>query len=304
MSCAILMCTFNGEEYVIEQIRSIVQQEYKGIQLYISDDGSSDLTISIIERYIKENSLHNVILLSGPKKGYANNFMSMIYNNDIRADYYAYSDQDDIWDKDKISAAILELERVPEGESALYCTRTKLVDQNNNYTGMSKIFRREPLFKNAIVQSIAGGNTMVMNNSAREAMARYKVSNIVSHDWWSYIVISAIDGVILYNSEARIRYRQHDQNVIGENRNILSKIKRILNVLNGNYKKMNSKNINELIKIRGLMSTGNKEVLDCFIKAREGLIITRIVNGFKSGVYRQVKLESIALYLAIIAGRV
>ena len=100
-------------------------------------------------------------------------------NPAIDGDYFAFCDQDDLWDEDKLAEALDWLEKQPADTPALYCTRTRTVDERGSEIGLSPLFRRRPSFRNAIVQSIAGANTMVMNKAAwlivREASSPHRL---------------------------------------------------------------------------------------------------------------------------------
>ena len=303
MRCAILMATFNGEKYIIEQLHSIISQSFKDIKIYISDDGSSDNTINVINEYISRNNLSNITLLEGPQLGYAYNFMAMIQNARIQADYFAFSDQDDIWDVDKLSNAVKRIKEFPQDQATLYCSRSKIIDKNGIFLRFSPAFSRPASFKNAILQSIAGGNTMVMNGVARNIIASIEIKNIVSHDWWTYIVISSTGGNVYYDETPHIDYRQHESNIIGENRSLHSKFTRIFKLLNGSYKEWMSINCVELKKNEKLLTLESKDILDKFTSMRQYPLTRRLKNIFSLGIYRQGLVETLAVYMAILFKR-
>ncbi|PAV69458.1 hypothetical protein WR25_25680 [Diploscapter pachys] len=100
------------------------------------------------------------------------------------ADYYAWCDQDDIWHPEKLARAVTRLSSVPEGVPALYCARTELVDQDGKHLGFSPVYSRSACFRNALVQNIAGGNTMVFNDALMKLLREAgNNATIVSHDW-------------------------------------------------------------------------------------------------------------------------
>jgi hypothetical protein len=118
---------------------------------------------------------------AGPAEGSTANFLSLTCRADIDADYFAYADQDDVWESDKLERAVNWLKTIPEGVPALYGSRTLLVDARNQHIGYSPLFEREPNFRNALVQSIAGGNTMVFNRAARDLLRRRAKTSKPSH---------------------------------------------------------------------------------------------------------------------------
>ena len=141
-------------------------------------------------------------------------FFELIQIASPSADYYAFCDQDDIWEKDKISRAIGSLASFPQAIPSLYCSRCLLVDEDLNIIGRSPIPKRGPSFENALVQNIASGCTVVINKAARQLLMREIPRISRMHDWWMYLVIAAF-GKVIYDPEPRILYRQHSSNVIG-----------------------------------------------------------------------------------------
>ena len=109
---AILMATYNGEKFIRQQILSILEQKNVSIQIFISDDCSSDNTLKIIEDLYKNYGRIHVVSTKEKFGSAAPNFFSLIKTVDIsKFDYVAFSDQDDIWLPEKLEFAIRELKR-------------------------------------------------------------------------------------------------------------------------------------------------------------------------------------------------
>ena len=98
----VLLSSYNGEKYIKEQIDSILTQKNITVKLFIRDDGSTDATRNILKEYEKYS---NCVVVFGDNIGAANSFLWLIQNAHSSG-YYAFSDQDDIWDRDKLSSAI------------------------------------------------------------------------------------------------------------------------------------------------------------------------------------------------------
>jgi glycosyltransferase involved in cell wall biosynthesis len=303
-ACAILMGTFNGEKYIDEQISSIRKQDYEHIKIYISDDGSQDNTIKIIKKYQKLWGKDYINYRMGLKLGFAKNFLELLSAEDIKADYYAFADQDDIWQKDKISRAIRYLKKIPSNQPALYCARTKLVDVEGKEIGFSALYEKTPSFKNAIIQSIASGNTMVMNKAARELLSKTKHAFPVSHDWWSYLIISGAGHKIIYDRLPTIEYRQHDNNVVGQENKIIDRIKRISMLFKGRFKKSNDINIKNLQSCADLLSEENQDILKEFALARNKSLLIRIFSFCKLKLYRQTLFDNLGFIIAVILKKI
>jgi len=301
---AILLGTYNGEAFLAEQLSTFEQQIGCEWKLYASDDGSDDATLDILESFHKSHP-GRVTLLHGPTDGFAANFISLVQNDDIDADYFAYADQDDLWLKDKLSCAIQALATLPKDVPALYCSRTAMIDENGAPSGYSPQFRRPPSFNNALVQNIAGGNTMLFNRPARAILksGRY-VPGLGGHDWWTYLLLSACGGKVVYDPQPRILYRQHNTNLIGRNSGFLAKLRRIQMMLSGRYQNWNTSNLEALSSITDKISPPHKRTLDLFRRARYGSITHRLRSLHASGAYRQTRLGNLGLYLACLLNRI
>src|SRR5258706_8555996 len=165
----ILLATRNGAPFLKEQLDSYRAQTYPFWELLVSDDGSTDETIRILEGFARSVP-QRVILRSGPQLGFWQNFVSLVRCDDSDGDLFAYSDQDDIWFPEKLAKAVNWLGARPEEQPALYFSRTELVNPDGKAIGFSRLFSRPPTFQNALVQNIGGANTMVFNRTARATL--------------------------------------------------------------------------------------------------------------------------------------
>ena len=103
---AILMAVYNGAEFLPEQLNSLASQTYENWRLWVSDDGSADSTLDILHRYQESWGAEKLRLLAGPRRGFQANFLKLTAQRDITADYYAWSDQDDVWLPEKLARAL------------------------------------------------------------------------------------------------------------------------------------------------------------------------------------------------------
>lgn len=297
--CAILLASYNGEDFISQQIKSIKDQTHKKIKLYISDDGSIDATLDILKKAALHWNKDNFHIIKGPQKGFAENFISLLTKEEIDTDFYAFSDQDDIWQPDKIKRALEKLNDIDKNIPAIYCTRTHLIDNNGNTLGLSPYFRKPPDFKNALVQCIAGGNTMVINKAARNLLVKTKDAKVYSHDWWAYLIVTGADGKIIYDDYPSVYYRQHPQNVLGRNNNLIGKLNRIKMLFQGNFFQWNTQNLIALNQYRYLLTDNNQEILDKFIALRDKKLFGRLKDMWNCGIYRQTFLGNCGIYLAV-----
>lgn len=298
---AILMATYNGGSFIEEQLSSIVRQFGVRPTLVISDDGSADQTLAELKRFKTNNPKIPVCILSGPKKGFAENFRFLIQSAPDECDYYAFCDQDDIWMDSKMHHSIAAIVDIPKEIPTLYCGRTQLMSVDGKFIGISPAFRRSPKFANALVQSIAGGNTMVLNSAGLTVLKKAsRTDSFVSHDWFAYQIISASGGIVVFDDCPQIYYRQHDKNVIGKNTGTAASVKRLFAALCGSYRRWNDINITLLDANRSLLCGDAIEQLDNFQQARTGNVFVRLNALRRSGVYRQTLAGTISLWVACI----
>ena len=295
----ILMATYNGEKFIAEQLQSIEEQTHKNWRLIISDDGSSDNTLTIAKQFQQKWGSDRLKIRQGPQQGFCQNFLSMACDTAIRADLYAFSDQDDIWMSDKIERAVSYFDKNNESQlPKAYGTRTQIVDDALKPLGLSPKFTLPLSFRNALVQSISGGNTQVFNSVAKQLLEQAGLQKVISHDWWLYQLVKGAGGMFYYDPAPSLLYRQHPDAVLGSNNSFRSRIERIRYVFNGRFKQWNDINYTALCDIRHLLSKDNQDILDTFGKFRGARLKDRIRLLEVCGLYRQTWKGTLSLWLA------
>jgi glycosyltransferase involved in cell wall biosynthesis len=302
---AILLCTHQGQRFLAEQLESFKKQTHSNWFLWASDDASDDETRKILSQFQDEIGCEKVSIIAGPNIGFCENFLTLTCNKEIEADFYAYSDQDDYWKSDKLERALKFLQSIPTSTPALYCTRTELVDVTGKHIGFSPIFKKPANFKNALIQNVGGGNTMVFNQAARLLLMKAGIGvQVVSHDWWAYQLISGAGGTVFYDSYPSLFYRQHENNLVGMNDTWVARFKRIKMLWQGRFREWNNINIEELKKLEEVLTPKNNRTLELFEQARSKSMLLRLMQMKKSGVYRQTLLGNLSLIAAAVFGKI
>jgi len=300
----VLLATYNGARFLDDQLASIAAQGWPRIDIWASDDGSSDETTAILGAWRGRWGKGTFSIHAGPGRGFAENFRALLTGYDGDADYYAFCDQDDIWDEDKLSCAVARLAAQPRAQAALYCSRTRLVDEGGTPIGMSPLFARRPAFRNALVQSIAGGNTMVVNRAGFAILAESaRRTAFVSHDWWAYLLVSGAGGAVCYDPEPHVSYRQHQENLVGNNVGFRARTGRLRRLIAGQLSDWNAANLAALECCADLLTDGNRAVAAQFRAARTAGLPERLLGIARSRVYRQTRLQSATLWLAAAVNR-
>lgn len=305
----ILMATCNGARHLAAQLDSLTAQDHANWRLLISDDGSSDDTRQVIADFRTEwgDGSDRVRVLNGPGQGSAANFLFLIEQSgmDPRDNgWLAFCDQDDIWMPGKLGRALSRLHDISPETPTLYCSRSIVWDSRTDRRSLSPLYRRAPSFRNALVQNIAQGNTIVLNPAAT-ALARRAAAmaeGIFAHDWWLYQLITGAGGRVVFDPEPTLLYRQHDRNVIGHGsrRVIANKIA----AARGAYAERISAQLDALSRTRHLLTPEHQATLDAFVAARRAALPKRLSMMRKAGVTRQGVLSAFSFWGAVIAGRV
>ncbi len=303
---AVILGYFNGESFIGEQLQSIFEQTCSAVHIYLCDD-RSEQQFSLDDLGLDHGLLSKISVgVRQHNIGFTNNFLNALGSVSDEFQYFAFSDQDDIWHQDKLERAIAALEKAPSEQPALYCARTEITDATcEHILGYSPLFNKPPSFANALVQNIGGGNTMVFNRAAKDIIldASQDVT-MASHDWWCYQVVTGAGGHVIYDREPCLKYRQHDHNLVGANAGWRARLLRIRGLLRGCFREWNDINLTALSAQKHLMTESNQQVLNDFIEARQSSLIKRLFLFKRSGIYRQTLLGNLGLLLGILLSRV
>ena len=302
----VLLSAYNGELYIAEQLKSIMEQNWPQVTVLVRDDGSTDGTVDIVKRTTVGHP-GRIELIQGSNLGVVDSFFELLAKSDSQADYYCFCDQDDVWLPHKIEAAVSRLEASTETEQpAMVFTSTQLTDGELNPKGIwPKPPQREPSFYNALYENVAIGATITMNKAVRNLFVDHERPDsrkILMHDWWFYLLVSSF-GQVIYDHEPSMLYRQHGSNVVGGSNSTIGKLKGKLR----SFRKHTGKGLlhlqaSEFNRIYGeLLNPDLKEQLDLFLRPRPRLI-QRIRYVRNSKLHRQSKAESLLFKILIIIG--
>ncbi len=279
----ILMATYNGSKYVAEQIDSILNQTYENYHLTISDDASTDNTVEIIDSYVSAYPSKITKVVSNIHFGNARDHFFWLMKK-CNENYIMFSDQDDVWNKNKIEISMNELLKLEEKNtkdtSLLVFTDQTVVDSNLNIISKSMMtYQKQDTtsidYKKLLFQNIVTGCTVCTNKALVELSLKFKDSNsIVMHDWWLAIVASRF-GEVAYINQSTMLYRQHASNSVGAQdvksaRYKISVLKNIDILKDKIQKKKKQAELFEKVYSDDL-SNKDKQFLNHFVKRRSGM---------------------------------
>ena len=305
-SIAVVLGYYNGDRFLTEQVRSIARQTHPAVELFIADDASPTPVDEPSLRDIAGNRLPTYLARAQANRGLVRNFLQGLAAVPPRFEYFAFSDQDDIWYADKLERAVAVMRECSPDTPALYCARTAITDATGTrHGGLSPLIERAPSFTNALLENIAGGNTMVFNRAARDLIVRSSLNQAVTwHDWWCYQIVAGAGGVVHYDSRPCLSYRQHESNFIGANGGWRARIVRIQGLLDGEYQRWNRANIAALQANRRRITPANQARLEHFAAAVDAGLPHRLWLFRQSGAHRQHRLQNMAVWIGVLLHRV
>ncbi|MNW34163.1 putative glycosyl transferase [compost metagenome] len=308
----ILLSTYNGDKYIKEQLNSLLHQQDVEAHILIRDDGSKDLTVSILKEYTElypAKISYSIDSNLGAKKSF---FALMLHAFEYiqNYDFFSFCDQDDVWKPNKLSDAVSLLQNEDQTKPLLYCSSTQMVDADLNILSVWPSIPRKTLStNNAIVENVVVGCTSVINQAALKLLASNPPTNydhIIMHDWWTYLCISTF-GKVIFDPEPKILYRQHGNNALGgQTDNWLNKWKkRFHRFFQGQNHYIISNQAREFDRcFHHLMDQKTQIELRRFLQVLDKPIWSRFMFTFHPLMYRQASMDQLILKILIISRKI
>ncbi|WP_088723763.1 glycosyltransferase family 2 protein [Streptococcus mutans] len=216
MKVNILMSTYNGQEFIAQQIQSIQKQTFENWNLLIRDDGSSDETPKIIAGFAKSDA--RIRFINADKRenfGVIKNFYTLLKYE--KADYYFFSDQDDVWQPQKLELTLASVEKENNQIPLMVYTDLIVVDRDLQVLHDSMIKTQShhantSLLEELTENTVTGGTMMVNHCLAKQWKQCY--DDLIMHDWYLALLAASL-GKLIYLDETTELYRQHESNVLG-----------------------------------------------------------------------------------------
>lgn len=230
-SVQILLATYNGEQFLEQQLESLLQQTYTAFRVLIRDDGSTDNTLSILQQYISKYPTKFFLLQDDRKNvGATQNFGILLENAD--ADYLFFCDQDDIWLSNKIEKSLNIICNLEAGQTSTPClvySDMTAVDENGNVTFESvwKQLDLHPAYftlNRLLIQNIPHGCAITINRSMAE-LAKPLPKQAILHDHWLALLAVCV-GKHQGIETPLVLLRNHEQNVTRQKKYSFNKLKR------------------------------------------------------------------------------
>lgn len=237
-SCTILLSTYNGEKYLRDQIDSILNQIDVEIKIMIRDDGSSDGTKDILSEYSSKHK-DKIRVFYGDNQGIHKSYAWLI-DNVSYCDFLAFSDQDDVWDKDKIITAVRCLQL---NDKSFYSSTSRLVDSNlnplNKISGNEKTTNYYMDSLNALLTPGVQGCTIVMKYSFFDSVRKRRYPGNYGHDTW-FTIVAFYSKDAIFDKNPKMSYRQHNNSWTGNRKHLLKRTIRLIKNYRLNFKRYES----------------------------------------------------------------
>lgn len=297
----VIMSTYNGEKYLKEQLDSILVQENVIVKIVVRDDGSTDGTYKILEGYAAENKI--ILLPKSENIGWKKSFIDCLRAAPV-GDYYAFSDQDDVWEKGKLIAGVKRLKELNENFPNLYISNSWITDESLNPIG--NLCERDldisslTPYEIWLHPGIQGGCGQIFNNKAREMVLKVK-NYPFGHDNLMERVCGFL-GTIIYDNEPHFYYRQHYTNVIGAR---ISLQERILHWIKMVFLHESSESLAASCFLEAFGDILSKKICNFLVLCRDAHknILSRIKLVKWKGFRKQTLDETIVLKIRTLIGR-
>lgn len=305
----ILLALYNGSTHLREQLDSFMAQSEPDWALLVGDDGSVDAGPQIVQDYTRRAKPEQIRLVAGPRNGGAANFLQLLALAPADQPYTCFSDQDDVWLPHKLSRAIALIEGAATDGPVCYFSRTLICNEDLSNPRLSRPQSRPLGFRNALVQNVVAGNTIVLNATALQVLqaAQAEVdatASVLVHDWWIYQILSGVGARFISDEMPGLLYRQHHGNQIGANDGLRAMIRRLGMMLDGVYSDWTRRNLEVLACSAHRFTAENQATLQVFTAARQSSSRWGRLRGIiNAGVYRQTLLSQLALYFAALTKR-
>jgi glycosyltransferase involved in cell wall biosynthesis len=301
----ILMCTRNGAPWLDAQLASFVAQRHEAWSLWISDDGSSDDTCAVLDRFGRDHPGRIERIVDGPRQGSAANYLHLLCHPELPPGPVALSDQDDVWMPDKLGRAMQALSEGPaQGDAPrAWGARWIVADEHLGNPRPGIRFARGPSFGNALVQNVLSGHSVTLNAAAVALVRRAGIQALPHHDWWIYQLMAGAGAEILLDPRPALYYRQHRRNTMGSNRSRSALTNRMALLRSGNFALWMAAHRAALNRVADLLTP---EALRCLaeldaLPSRGG---ARILAFHRLGLVRQSRAGTAILHCLAAQGRV
>lgn len=264
----VLLATFNGELFLKEFLDSLYQQEEVRIHLRVSDGGSTDKTLEIIDSY--KHLFESCEIFTGPSGGPSSNFFSLIEK--ATYDFVALADQDDIWLPRHLASAVTRLSDTPDLPSMTFSAVIEFAEGKKHESIWPDRFPGSDM-RTILTENLARGCTFVLNSKSINLINLHKPRKAIMHDWWILLLIYS-SGIVTWSQLPEVRYRIHKGNAVGGKPSFRIRLNRFFKNFTGRDWLVISQ-ANELLSVYGWsMSSQKQHEVRSFLRGINSPVLT------------------------------
>lgn len=315
----ILMATYNGEEYIREQLDSIKQQSHRNWELIVRDDNSSDHTMNILKEYEQEDSRIKILQDSNGNLGQCKNFdvlMQYALNRSKLNDslYFMFSDQDDVWNNNKIELSVKKIIRIENSntdDSPILVYTNYLV--SDSQLSQKEVAYKKPFFyskkelaSRLFIQNWVMGCTTIINKSLLKLAVN--IPDVAeNHDNW-IAILSSLAGKIEYVNEVTMIHRIHSNNVTTKlnTTSLIPRLSRVFNRFKNNNEYFQKKCLLYIFtrdRVQEKIDEESRETLSSYKKIIESKGMNAVMVAFREKFYGVNKIQTTLFYLQLLTKR-
>lgn len=302
MKISVALCTYNGTNFLREQLASIATQTLLPAELVVCDDGSEDATNAIVREFASSAPFPVHFYVNPLNLGVTANFSKAVEL--CGGDLIAFSDQDDVWLPHKLARAEQMICQGTNPTGTLYCSRLQYVNTSLLPLGLSSIPAAIG-FPNAIVENIATGCSVVFGSDIRRRFLQAEPSHMLMHDWWAYLIATAF-GRVVYDPTPSVLYRQHDDNITGwepKPLRLWNRTKGLVRRVLGNKRKLDSLNqASSFVATYPDIAQKNRQIVEEVLRLRDVGMLSRLRYVLSPRVKHNDAIENFGLKIALLMG--
>jgi glycosyltransferase involved in cell wall biosynthesis len=295
----ILLATYNGEKYLREQLDSFLSLDnYEDVKVLVRDDGSADGTLEILEEYER---LHGFEVIRGEHVGFVACMFELFLHSDPNCEYFATSDQDDVWLPDKLSVGVEMLEKLPADAPLLYGSATQLSTEDLMPAGGPAVAPRGVSFYNAMVQNVIPGHTQILNRRLVDVLLSGNAEHATVIDWWIYLLAAGV-GHVAYDEKPHVLHRQHGGNAIGSETSLPKLWLKRIRMLTDDKLPLSTRQLQSFCELYGAESAQNEYLREIKGFLRQETFFSRLRYVFNAKAVRQSDFETLCFKLLFLLG--
>lgn len=208
----VLMSTYNGEQFLREQVESVLFQKNVDSRILVRDDGSTDNTLDLLDE-LAEKYPGKIEIIKGNNLGPSCSFLELSRKAEGRSHWYAFCDQDDVWLPEKLSRALANLVKYDDSQSAIYASATTICDENLKVIGNNTFPKLKFDLGAELCRHRLPGHVLVFDQPLLHELNTFKTNYNFPHDYFLCIIACAYGSKFVFDDKSEVLHRRLSSSV-------------------------------------------------------------------------------------------